>query len=129
MAAQRPPKDDYKLSTADVRRDVIAVIGEQLAHFRAGEPEKAYTLAAARFREQFPLERFVTVVRQSYPEIWSSSASQFGVVRDDGVSAVVVVQVTSKEGRAVGYDYFLLREANAWRIGGVVRHAESKPQA
>ena len=129
LASAQSPKDEYKLSTAEVRKGVVAVINEQLADFRGGEAGKAYALAAARFKEQFPLERFAAVVQQAYPEIWANDGGQFGVVRDDGVSAVVTVQVNAKKGSTVAYDYFLLLEDSVWRIAGVIRHEAPKPSA
>ena len=126
---QLPPQDNYTLSTADVRKGIVAVISDQLGDFHAGNAGKAYALAAARFKAQFSSERFAALVKQSYPEIWTNTGAQFGVVRDDGVSAIVVVQVACSAGNSAAYDYFLLKENDVWRIGGVLRHGAAKPPA
>lgn len=122
-------RDGYRPSSAEVRRVVIAVITTQLQAFRAGDAEKAYACAAIRFRGQFSVEQFDRLVKASYPEIYAGRPAEFGVVKDDGGSAVVSVSLDAPAGRTVVYDYLLLREGTAWRIGGVIRHPEGKAQA
>lgn len=125
-----PSEDNYKLSTLKVRKEIVGLISLQMAAFRSGDLERAYSYSANRFRAQFPLERFVAVVKASYPEVWDNVRAQFGVVRDDGASAIVTVEVTDKAGDTVNYDYFLLHEDTFWHIGGVIRHDPVKaPQA
>jgi hypothetical protein len=126
-SAAAPSADGYKPSTKEVRQKVVEVIGLQLSAFRASDPQKAYSFAARRFREQFPLGKFEEMVKGAYPEIWDNTKAEFGVVRDDGASAVVSVEITDKANDWISYDYFLLKEDLFWRIAGVIRHEPSKP--
>lgn len=115
-----------RASTAEVRKGVVAVIEGQLAAFRAGDPKTAYTYAAATLRAQNPVRQFLRIVETNYPEIWANTRGEFGVVRDDGTRATVLVQVFSPDGRA-DYDYGLVKERDgAWRIDRVLRHAPKK---
>jgi hypothetical protein len=66
-------------------------------------------------------------VLNNYPEIWSNTKAEFGLVRDDGTRATVLVQVYAKEGSA-GYDYGLVKERDGWRIESVLRHAPKKAE-
>ena len=108
-------------SKPEVRKEVAAVIEGQLAAFRSRELPKAYGYAATPLRAQTPLRAFVAIVQNNYPEIWASTRAEFGLVRDDGAQATVLVHVFSKDGDA-GYDYVLVKERGGWRINSVLRH-------
>ena len=112
-------------SKPEVKRQIVAVIDAQLAAFRAGDPARAYGLAATELRAQKPLPVFAAIVEQSYPEIWRSERAEFGIVRDGDGRATVTVQVFAKES-AAAYDYTLKREEAGWRIIGVLRHTPRK---
>jgi hypothetical protein len=115
-----------RASKPEVRKEVVAVIEGQLAAFRERDAKKAYTFAAATLRTQNPLRQFARIVEVNYPEIWANTRGEFGVVRDDGLRAKVLVQVFSKEERA-DYDYGLVKERDGvWRIDSVLRHAPKK---
>jgi len=116
---------EMRASTSAVRREVIAVLEAQLAHFRKGELADAYALASAPLRAQRPLSAFAAMVEANYPEIWTNTRAEFGVVRDDSIRANVIVQVYSKKGDA-GYNYTLVKEGGRWRVHGVLRHASKK---
>lgn len=111
-----------RASTPEVRKQVVSVIEGQLAAFRKSEVEKAYGYAAAPLRAQKSLRDFVAIVRNNYPEIWSNTRAEFGIVRDDGGQATVTVKVYSEDGDAA-YDFTLAKEPAGWRIFGVLRHA------
>jgi len=117
--------DDLRASTAEVRQEVIAAIAAQLAAFRAGDIPQAYRLAALTLREQMPLRAFASIVQQNYPEIWGNARSEFGIVRDNGNHATVVVHVAGDAGDA-GFDYVLVNERGGWRIGSVLRRLPRK---
>ncbi len=119
---------EMRASTLAVRREVIAVVEAQLVHFRKSEIADAYAIASAALRAQRPQPAFAAMVEANYPEIWASTRAEFGVVRDDGTRASVVVQVYSKQGDA-GYDYTLVKEGGRWRVQGVLRHASKKGKA
>lgn len=119
---------EMRASTSAVRREVIGVVEAQLAHFRKGKIADAYAIASAALRAQRPQPAFAAMVEANYPEIWASTRAEFGVVRDDGTRASVVVQVYSKQGDA-GYDYTLVKEGGSWRVQGVLRYASRKDKA
>lgn len=119
---------EMRASSAAVRKEVIATIEAQLACFRKGDVGGAFTLASTPLRAQRPVTAFAALVETGYPEIWTNTRAEFGVVRSEGVNATVVVQVYSKTGSAA-YDYALVREAKGWRIHGVLRHAPKKEKA
>jgi hypothetical protein len=119
---------EMRASTAAVRREVVAVVEAQLAHFRKGEIADAYAIASAPLRAQRTQPVFAAMVEANYPEIWTSTRAEFGVVRDDGTRASVVVQVYSANGDA-SYNYTMVKEAGRWRVHGVLRHASKKNKA
>jgi len=119
---------ELKPSTAAVRKAVLAVIDGQLAAFRDQKPAAAYEFAAPALRVALPLPRFLSVVKSGYPEIWTNQQASFGVVRDNGERATVAVKVRGADGSA-SYDYILLKVAEDWRIGGVLRHVLQADQA
>jgi Domain of unknown function (DUF4864) len=121
----RAADEAMRASTAEVRREVVAVIEAQLAAFRAGEPAQAHALAAAALRAQKPLRVFTEIVRTNYPEIWTNTRAECGLVRDDGTLAKLVVHVIGKDGDA-NYDYTLAKERDGWRIRDVLRHTPPK---
>ncbi len=116
---------ELRASKSEVRKEVVAVVEAQLAAFRAGDAAKAYGFAAAPLRAQTPLRAFRTILQTNYPEIWTNTHAEFGLVRDDGARASVRVQVYSKDGGAA-FDYVLLKERGGWRIGSVLRYLARK---
>ncbi len=128
LARAQDEAPELKASTAAVRKAVITVIEGQLAAFRDQKPEAAYEFAAPALRTALPLRRFLSVVKTGYPEIWTNQQASFGVVRDNGERATVAVKVQGAEGSA-SYDYILLKVADGWRIGGVLRHVLQADQA
>lgn len=116
---------ELRASKAEMRKEVIAVVEAQLAAFRAGDMMNAYGYAAVPLRAQNPLRAFMAIVQTNYPEIWASTRAAFGLVRDDGARATVLVHVFSNAGDAP-FDYVLLKERGGWRIGSVVRHVARK---
>lgn len=123
--AVRAADPGLRASKPEVRREIVAAIDAQLAAFRAGDVKKAYGQASTALRAQKPLQAFVAIVRENYPEIWTNSRAEFGLVRDDGAEATVVVHVFGKDGDA-SYDYTLVKERAGWRIAAVLRHAPKK---
>jgi hypothetical protein len=125
LTTARAADDGQRASKPEVRREIVAVIDAQLAGFRAGDVRKAYGFASAELRAQKPLQVFAGIVRDNYPEIWSNLRGEFGLVRDDGTTATVLVHVYGKDSEA-SYDYTLVKEPVGWRIGAVLRHAPKK---
>ena len=112
-------------SKPEVRREIVAVIDAQLAGFRESDMRKAYGYASADLRAQKPLQAFLAIVQNNYPEIWANSHAEFGLVRDDGATATTLVHVYGKDSDAA-YDYTLVKEKTGWRISAVLRHAPKK---
>ncbi len=120
--AARAEDNALHASKPEVRREIVAVVEGQLAAFRAGDVRKAYGFASAALRAQKPLRTFLAIVEENYPEIWTNTRGEIGVVRDDGERATLLVHVFGKEGDAA-YDYTLAKERAGWRIAAVLRHA------
>ena len=118
----RAEEPAMRASKAAVRQEVVAVIEGQLAAFRAGEVGRAYGYAAAGLQMQTPPRRFAQLVRDGYPEIWANTRGEFGLVRDDGARAMLTARIFAKDGTSAAYDYVLVKEDDAWRIAGVLRH-------
>jgi hypothetical protein len=114
-----------RASRPDVKKSILEVIDGQLAALRAGDVAKAYGFASSTLRAQTPLRAFVAIVQTNYPELWGNERAEYGIVRDDGTRARVLVQVFA-EGRDATFDYVLVRERGAWRIGSVLRHDPRK---
>ncbi len=112
-------------SKPEVRREIVAVIDAQLAAFRASDVRKAYGYASADLRAQKPIQAFATIVQTNYPEIWTNTRAEFGLVRDDGAQATLLVHVFGQDSDA-SYDYTLAKEKAGWRIAAVLRHAPKK---
>lgn len=112
-------------SKPEVRREIVKVVEGQLAGFRAGDVRAAYGYASSELRAQKPLKIFAAIVRENYPEIWRNQRAEFGLVRDDGAIATVLVHVFAAGGEAT-YDYTLTKERAGWRISAVLRHASAR---
>jgi hypothetical protein len=112
-------------SKPEVRREVVEVVEAQLAAFRAGDLRKAHGYGSSELRAQKPLKTFAAIVRENYPEIWANTRAEFGLVRDDGAQATLLVHVFGKEMDAA-YDYTLVKESAGWRIAAVLRHAPKR---
>ena len=118
----RGADDALHASKPEVRREIVAVIDAQLAAFRAGDVRKAYGYASADLRAEKPLRMFAAIVQENYPEIWKNTRAEFGLVRDDGGQATLLVHLFGKDGDAA-YDYTLVKERSGWRIRAILRHA------
>jgi hypothetical protein len=106
-------------SNPPVKAEITAVIEAQLAAFRVGDFDKAYTFAASPIREMFPVAEFQNMVKTGYPIIASSVKADFGICLDNGSEASVFVHVEAKDGTSKNYQYGLVREPGGWRITGV----------
>ena len=122
LSTVRAADDVPHASKPEVRREIVAVIDAQLAAFRAGDVRKAYSYASTDLRAQKPIQAFAAIVQDNYPEIWANARAEFGLVRDDGATATLLVYVYGKDSDA-SYDYTLVKERAGWRIAAVLRHA------
>ena len=108
-----------------VKKELRAVIDEQLAAFRANDYPKAYTFAASEIRSLFAPDEFEKMVRGQYAVIAKSTATEFGLAFDTGEEAVVNVRIENAEKKSVEYQYLLRKEEGGWKISGV---SEMKPE-
>lgn len=112
---------ELRASRPEVRKAVLAVIDGQLAAFRAGDAGRAYGHSSASLRAQTSLRAFTAIVQANYPEIWTNQRAEYGLVRDDGARARVLVEVTGARDTAT-FEYVLIRERAGWRVGSIMRH-------
>lgn len=110
-----------RASSRAVRAEIQAVIDGQLAAFRAHDVARAYGHAGARVQASLSPAGFARLVARNYPEIWNNEKADYGVIRDNGERAELLVHV-SAPGADAAFDYHLRREGGAWRIVGVLRH-------
>lgn len=108
-----------------VRKQVIAVIDAQLAAFRAQDPARAYSYVSVGLRRRMPVSVFAAVVRDNYPQIWTNTRAEYGIVRDNSAMAKVLVHVEGQTGPGA-YDFTLESENGQWRIRAMLRH-EGRP--
>jgi|SRR5450432_279065 hypothetical protein len=106
-------------SNPPVKAEITAVIEAQLAAFRAGDFDKAYSFASSPIREMFPLSEFQNMVKTGYPIIATSVKADFGICLDNGSEASVFVHVEARDGTSKDYQYGLVHEPSGWRITGV----------
>lgn len=107
-------------STPEVRGKVVATVEAQFHAFRDGDYARALSFAAAGLQQQFTVAAFERMVKDGYPVIASWRAVSFGEVADNGREAVLVISVQGRGGRTRFFRYLLLREADKWRISGVL---------
>lgn len=107
-------------STAEVRRKVVGTVEAQFHAFRDGDYARAFSFAAAGLQQQFTVAAFERMVKDGYPVIAYWRAVSFGEVEDNGREAVVLLSVQGRGGRTRFFRYLLIREADAWRITGVL---------
>jgi hypothetical protein len=107
-------------SSTEVRRQVLGVVESQFNAFRDGDYARAYSFAAPGLQQQFSVATFEKMVKDGYPVIAYWRAVSFGEVQDNGREAVVLISVQGRGGRTRFFRYLLIREANEWRINGVV---------
>lgn len=117
------PARPFKISEDNLEQELQRVIESQLAAFRSDDYPKAFEFAASSLRTQMSLPDFERMVKTGFPFIARNTASQFGVILDNGDSALVNVTVLGG-GRARHYQYVLLHERSGWKIAGVM---ETKP--
>jgi Domain of unknown function (DUF4864) len=113
------PIPALRLSTQQVKAELIKVVDSQLSAFRKDDYPRAYTYAGSRFQNECPLPAFEAMVKKSYPFIARSQSAQYGVILDNGEEGVVNVGILDSTGRIHHYQYFLKWEHKAWKINGV----------
>ena len=75
-------------------------------------------------RAKVSLPAFERMVKHGYPALAHSQSAQFGMVLDNGDTAVANVTIVAVGGEVRHYQYLLQHELNGWKIFGVT---EVKP--
>jgi len=120
LAARAAEPGDLHYSHAAVRKEIIAVVESQLAAFRASDFDQAYRFAAQGLRRQFTVARFTAMIARSYPLMLHNERAEFDLPQDDGLNAVLSVEVFAAGGHSAKYRYTFVKESAGWRIAGVV---------
>jgi hypothetical protein len=121
VAVARAAEPEMRLSSRKVRDEVRAVVEAQLAALKTGDFATAYDFAARGIRRQLDERLFAAMIRRGYAPLLRPGSTDVGVVRDDGEgTAQVHVTVTDAQKRSTVYRYWLVKEAELWKIGGVV---------
>lgn len=109
-----------EVSRADAKA-ARAVVQAQLAALAADDAVRAFSFAAPPIRDQFgTAERFVEMVRKSYPVVHRPASTTFLTPDGDGADLVVQpVQMTDAAGAAWLAIYRLQRQPDKrWKIIG-----------
>lgn len=121
MAVGAPAFAVGDVSSADAKA-VRALIEAQLAAFANDDASKAFSLAAPAIQTMFVnADRFLAMVRQSYPVVYRpASVSFLQPERIDG-KLIQRVQMADADGAPWMVVYELERQADrSWRIAGCV---------
>jgi hypothetical protein len=99
--------------------ELFAVVGSQLAAFRAADYSSAYRHAASGVQQKFTLPQFEAMIRRDYGDMTNAQRIEFGFVKVRGATAVVHVFFIGENGSTRSFLYSLSAEGNSWKINGV----------
>lgn len=107
------------VSAADTR-SVRAAVQGQLDAFAADDAARAFSFAAPGIREMFgSAERFMAMVRTSYPVVYRPASVAFLVPESVGGEVIQGVHFTDEQGGLWLAIYRLQRQGDhVWRISG-----------
>ena len=99
---------------------VRSVIEAQLAAFAKDDATKAFSFAAPNIRSSLKsADKFMAMVRASYPVVYRPASTLFLPAQVDGMQALQKVQMSDAKGEAWIAVYTLEKQKNkAWRITG-----------
>jgi hypothetical protein len=99
---------------------IQSVISGQIAAFRSGDDEKAYSFAAPAIRHQFTtVDQFMTMVRKGYAPVYAPRSYAFGKSGSTNGNALQQVFVTGPDGRNWIAVYTLQHQPDgSWKING-----------
>jgi hypothetical protein len=118
--AQTVPDADAALPESDWGA-IKRVIEAQLAAFKAGDGEKAFSYASPGIREQFvDAPTFISMVRNGYSALLTARYTEFleGAVIDGRV--IQPMRVIDRDNSVVVALYTMERVDGRWRIAGCV---------
>ena len=99
---------------------VRSVIEAQLAAFAKDDATKAFSFAAPNIRSSLKsADKFMAMVRASYPVVYRPASTLFLPAQIDGMQALQKVQMSDTQGEAWIAVYTLEKQKDkAWRITG-----------
>jgi hypothetical protein len=102
--------------------EIQLVIKNQLAAFAADDAQRAFAIAAPNIQQMFgSAERFMQMVRHSYPVVYRPTSVTFLISEQDGDAVSQPVAMTDTEGRSWTAVYRLEQgKDKLWRIAGCV---------
>lgn len=112
--------------TAAQARQAQMLVRAQLDAFAADDAPLAFSFAAASIQQMFGTpERFLQMVRTSYPVVYRPASVAFLAPKQDGKAIVQPVHMTDGQGGSWLAVYRLLQQKDkSWRIAGCVLVAE-----
>ena len=96
--------------------ELFEVVRQQFAACRREDFSSAYQQASATVRQQWPMERFATMLRNDYARVIRSGRVEFGAWQRRGRRAEVEVFFIARDGTVAPCLYSLLWEDDAWKI-------------
>ncbi len=108
-----------QVAAAD-RAAIRDVIGQQLQAFLADDGIKAFSFASPAIRRLFgDADRFMTMVRGGYPEVYRHRTAQFDRLTEIDGGLVQIVRLTGQNGRNRLALYTMIKDDTGhWRING-----------
>lgn len=103
---------------------VQAVVRGQLEAFQKNDPVKAFTYASSGVKATFENNPVVfgKMVQTQYPMVYRPKSFKFEQaleLQEGGGGLVQSVLIESQQGETVRAVYLLIKEAGAWKVGGV----------
>lgn len=104
---------------APAPRQLFALVGQQLAAFRAADYSSAYRQAASGVQQKFTAPQYEAMIRRDYGDLSGAQRIEFGFVKVSGATAVVQVYFCGANGYIRSFLYSFVAEDEAWKINGV----------
>jgi hypothetical protein len=101
------------------RAAIRGVIERQMEAFKADDAAAAYAVAAPEIQRLFPLERFMSMVREGYKPVYRQRSYTFGAIQETAAGPLQAVRIQDDEGVDWLAVYALEKQADGtWRIAG-----------
>jgi hypothetical protein len=115
------PLTDLTTDSADAKKarvEVESVIRQQLDAFKRDDYTVAFSFVSRAFRQEFPRDRFETMIRARFKEIARPSQATVRRIRfdQDQTRAVVEIDVAGTNARLAAVEYRMVFEEGRWKI-------------